>query len=88
MSRMKKKKDKKVFTRTAAKSKKINIAPKIFRGGIRLCVSIKRMEQDPNLFAVCAFDRMNESVPFSRVYSLDDIRCITHASDIFWRYLK
>ena len=51
-------------------------------------VSIKRMEQDPNLFAVCAFDRMNESVPFSRVYSLDDIRCITHASDIFWRYLK
>ena len=30
-------------------------------------VSIKRMEQDPNLFAVCAFDRMNESVPFSRV---------------------
>ena len=51
-------------------------------------VSIKRMEQDPNLFAVCALDRMNESVPFSRVYSLDDIRCITHASDIFWRYLK
>lgn len=36
MSRMKKKKDKKVFTRTAAKSKKINIAPKIFRGGIRV----------------------------------------------------
>ena len=36
MSRMKKKKDKKVFTRTAANSKKINIAPKIFRGGIRL----------------------------------------------------
>lgn len=29
-------KDKKVFSRTAAKSKKINIAPKIFRGGIRL----------------------------------------------------
>lgn len=29
-------KDKKVFTRTAAKSKKINIDPKIFRGGIRL----------------------------------------------------
>lgn len=29
-------KDKKVFRRTAAKSKKVNIAPKIFRGGIRL----------------------------------------------------
>uniref|UniRef100_A0AAU8AVT7 Uncharacterized protein n=1 Tax=Dulem virus 136 TaxID=3145613 RepID=A0AAU8AVT7_9VIRU len=28
--------DKKVFRRTAAKSKKININPTIFRGGIRL----------------------------------------------------
>lgn len=28
--------DKKMFRRTAAKSKKINIDPKIFRGGIRL----------------------------------------------------
>lgn len=36
MAKMKKVKDKKVFTRTAAKSKKVNIAPKIFRGGIRL----------------------------------------------------
>lgn len=36
MARVKKRKDRKVFTRTAAKSKKINIAPKIFRGGIRL----------------------------------------------------
>lgn len=34
--KMKPSKDKKVFTRTAAKSKKINIDPKIFRGGIRL----------------------------------------------------
>ena len=36
MARVKKRRDRKVFTRTAAKSKKINIAPKIFRGGIRL----------------------------------------------------
>ena len=36
MSRMKKKKEKKVFTRTAGKSNKINIAPKSVRGGIRL----------------------------------------------------
>ncbi len=28
--------DRKFFRRTAAKSKKVNIAPKIFRGGIRL----------------------------------------------------
>lgn len=34
--RMRKKVDQKVFRRTAAKSKKININPMIFRGGIRL----------------------------------------------------
>lgn len=34
--RMSKKKDNKVFRRTASKSKKININPTIFRGGIRL----------------------------------------------------
>lgn len=28
--------DRKVFRRTAAKSKRINIDPKIYRGGIRL----------------------------------------------------
>lgn len=36
MAKMSRMTDKKVFTRTAAKSKKVNIAPKIFRGGIRL----------------------------------------------------
>lgn len=30
------KKDKKVFTNTAAKTKKINLEPKAMRGGIRL----------------------------------------------------
>lgn len=30
------KRDNDIFRRTAAKSKKINIDPKIFRGGIRL----------------------------------------------------
>lgn len=34
--KMRKGKDRSVFKRTAAKSKKVNIAPKIFRGGIRL----------------------------------------------------
>lgn len=34
--RVPKKKDNKIFRRTAAKSKKININPTIFRGGIRL----------------------------------------------------
>lgn len=34
--KMRPQKDKKVFTRTAVKSKKININPTIFRGGIRL----------------------------------------------------
>jgi hypothetical protein len=36
MAKMPRRTDKKIFTRTAAKSKKVNIAPKIFRGGIRL----------------------------------------------------
>lgn len=34
--KMPKGKDNRVFRRTAAKSKKININPTIFRGGIRL----------------------------------------------------
>lgn len=33
---MKVRKDRKVFRRTAVKTKKINIAPKVMRGGIRL----------------------------------------------------
>lgn len=35
-SRTRPSKDKKVFRRTAVKSKKINIEPTIYRGGIRL----------------------------------------------------
>ncbi|WGL31248.1 DNA binding protein [Dipodfec virus UOA04_Rod_843] len=34
--RMPPRKDKRVFTRTAQRSKKININPTIYRGGIRL----------------------------------------------------
>lgn len=34
--RMRPKKDNKVFRRTAVKSKKINVNPTIYRGGIRL----------------------------------------------------
>lgn len=34
--RMRRKPDRKVFRRTAAKAKKINIDPKVYRGGIRL----------------------------------------------------
>lgn len=33
---MSKGKDRKVFRRTAVKTKKVNIAPKVMRGGIRL----------------------------------------------------
>lgn len=35
-NRTRPKKDHKIFRRTAVKSKKINIDPKIYRGGIRL----------------------------------------------------
>lgn len=34
--RMPRRRDKKVFRRTAAASKKINIEPRVYRGGIRL----------------------------------------------------
>lgn len=34
--RMRRGKDRRVFRRTAAKAKKINIEPKIYRGGIRM----------------------------------------------------
>ncbi len=34
--KMSKKTDKQVFRRTATSSKKINLAPKVYRGGIRL----------------------------------------------------
>lgn len=33
---MKPRKDKKIFRRTAVKTKKINLAPRVMRGGIRL----------------------------------------------------
>lgn len=35
-SRVRPRKDRKVFTRTAKSSKKINVNPTVFRGGIRL----------------------------------------------------
>lgn len=34
--RMRARLDRKIFARTANKSKKINVAPQIYRGGIRL----------------------------------------------------
>lgn len=34
--KMRRVRDKKVFRNTAARAKKINIAPKVYRGGIRL----------------------------------------------------
>lgn len=34
--RMRRRPDRKVFRRTAAKARKINVDPKIYRGGIRL----------------------------------------------------
>lgn len=34
--RMHKSRDRKVFRNTAARAKKINIAPRIYRGGIRM----------------------------------------------------
>lgn len=35
-SKMKPRKDSRIFTRTAMKTKKINVMPRLIRGGIRL----------------------------------------------------
>lgn len=51
-----------------------------------LGVSVRKV--DDGLYVVCGYDPINEKYPFCRTYSLEDMRCITHASDIFWRYIK
>lgn len=50
--------------------------------------SIKRVSDHPELFVVSACDSMDDKVVFCRTYTEEDMKCITHASDIFWRYIK
>ena len=50
--------------------------------------SIKRVPDHPELFVVSACDSMDDKVVFCRTYTEEDMKCIAHASDIFWRYIK
>lgn len=51
-------------------------------------LGVSARKVDDALYVICAVDPMDDKRPFCRTYSLDDMRCITHASDIFWRYIK
>lgn len=64
-----------------------NFRKMMYRLGFRGC-SIRALSVPEGYFSVCAFDPMNEKVPFARMYTLEEMRCICHASNIFWRYIK
>lgn len=49
--------------------------------------TIKRAKDVPDMFVVTAYDPI-DCYNFCRSYTLEDIRCIARASDIFWRYIK
>lgn len=53
-----------------------------------LGVSIKKSSFDGNVWIVSAVDPMDRNVVFCRPYTVEEMRCITHASHIFWRYVK
>lgn len=46
-----------------------------------------RRDPETGIYSCTWFDPMDNK-QFIRSYSLDEIRCITRASDIFWRYIK
>ena len=49
--------------------------------------SVKQSKDVPGMFVVTAYDPVDR-YNFCRSYTIEDIRCIVHASDIFWRYIK
>lgn len=53
-----------------------------------LGVNVKKSSFDGNVYLVSGMDPMDRNVVFCRPYTLEEMRCITHASDIFWRYVK
>lgn len=53
-----------------------------------LGVSVKKSSFDGNVYLVSGIDPMDRNVVFCRPYTLEEMKCITRASDIFWRYLK
>lgn len=49
--------------------------------------SVKQSKDVPGQYVVTAYDPV-ERYNFCRSYTLEEIKCITHASKIFWRYIK
>lgn len=51
-------------------------------------IGIVRMQDcDDVRFVVSAYDVLSEKA-FCRIYTPDDMRCITRANGIFWRFIK
>lgn len=49
--------------------------------------SVRRSKDVPGQYVVTAYDPV-ERYNFCRSYTLEEIKCITHASKIFWRFIK
>ena len=49
--------------------------------------SVKQSKDVPGMFVVTAYDPVDR-YNFCRSYSLDELKCILRASNIFWRYIK
>ena len=49
--------------------------------------SVKESKDVPGQWIVTAYDPVDRYY-FCRSYTLEEIKCITHASNIFWRYIK
>lgn len=49
--------------------------------------SVRRSKDVPGRWIVTAYDPV-ERYNFCRSYTLEEIKCITHASNIFWRFIK
>lgn len=50
-------------------------------------VSVRKSKDVPGMYVVSAYDPVDRYY-FCRSYTLEELKCITHASKIFWRYIK
>lgn len=49
--------------------------------------SVRKSKDVPDMYVVSAYDPVDRYY-FCRSYTLEELKCITHASKIFWRYIK
>lgn len=49
--------------------------------------SVRRSKDVPGYWVVTGYDPVDR-YNFCRSYTLEELHCITHASKIFWRYIK